>query len=93
MEIEWNGSIFRLSPAISFKFHPLHPSFTEFSTRFSPLYLISLQQRSLNLVLYTLNPILETYFVPILYIRIYHTSNAMDIFYFYLIQCLKRKEK
>jgi hypothetical protein len=35
-----------------------------FSTRFSVLYLISLQQRSLNLVLYTLNPILETYFVP-----------------------------
>jgi hypothetical protein len=28
-----------------------------------------------------------------LYIRIYHTSNAMDIFYFYLIQCLKYKEK
>jgi hypothetical protein len=28
-----------------------------------------------------------------LYVRIYHTSNAMDIFYFYLIQCLKRKEK
>jgi hypothetical protein len=53
-----------LSPAISSKSYPLHPSFTEFSTRFSPLYLISLQQRSLNLVLYTLNPILETYFVP-----------------------------
>jgi hypothetical protein len=30
----------------------------------SLLYIISLQQRSLNLVLYTLNPILETYFVP-----------------------------
>jgi hypothetical protein len=28
-----------------------------------------------------------------LYVRIYHTSNAVDIFYFYLIQCLKRKEK
>jgi hypothetical protein len=28
-----------------------------------------------------------------LYVRIYHTSNAMDIFYFYLIQCLKSKEK
>jgi hypothetical protein len=42
----------------------LYPSFTEFSTRFSSLYLISLQQRSINLVLYTLNPILETYFVP-----------------------------
>jgi hypothetical protein len=56
--------IIRLSPAISSKSHPLHPSFTEFFTRFSPLYLISLQQRSLNLVLYTLNPILETYFVP-----------------------------
>jgi hypothetical protein len=28
-----------------------------------------------------------------LYVRIYHTSNAMNIFYFYLIQCLKRKEK
>jgi hypothetical protein len=54
----------RLSPAIFSKSHPLHPSFTEFSTRFSPLYLISLQQRSLNLILYTLNPILETYFVP-----------------------------
>jgi hypothetical protein len=41
----------------------LYPSFTNFSIRFSPLYLISLQQCSLNLVLYTLNPILETYFV------------------------------
>jgi hypothetical protein len=28
-----------------------------------------------------------------LYVRIYHISNAIDIFYFYLIQCLKRKEK
>jgi hypothetical protein len=28
-----------------------------------------------------------------LYVRIYHTSDAMDIFYFYLIQCLKCKEK
>jgi hypothetical protein len=45
-------------------YRSLYPSFTDFSTRFSPLYLISLQQRSLNLVLYTLNPILETYFVP-----------------------------
>jgi hypothetical protein len=57
------GGVIRLSPAISFKSYPLHPSFTEFSTRFSHLYLISLQQRSLNLVLYTLNPILEMYFI------------------------------
>jgi hypothetical protein len=48
----------------------LYPSFIEFSTRFSLLYLISLQQHFLNLVLYTLNPILETYFVPI-FVRTY----------------------
>jgi hypothetical protein len=67
----------------------LYPSFTDFSIKFSPLYLISLQQRSLNLILYTRNVFCSKF----LYVRIYHTSNAMDIFYFYLIQCLKRKEK
>jgi hypothetical protein len=35
----------------------------------------------------------NVFYSKFLYVRIYHTSNVMDIFYFYLIQCLKRKEK
>jgi hypothetical protein len=54
----------RLSPTVVLYILLYILLFIEFSTRFSPLYLISLQQRFLNLVLYTLNPILETYFVP-----------------------------
>jgi hypothetical protein len=42
--------------------HPLYLSFTVSSKRFHPLYLISLQQRSLNHVLYTQIPILKTFF-------------------------------
>jgi hypothetical protein len=49
----------------------MYPSFTHFSTKFFPLYLISLQQHSLNLVLYILNPILETYFVPNFYTYVF----------------------
>jgi hypothetical protein len=50
--------LLRLSPATSPKFHPLKEyslSFTAHSKRFRPLYLISLQQRPLNLVLYIYN--------------------------------------
>jgi hypothetical protein len=47
--------ILRLSPATSPKFHPLKEyslSFTAHSKKFHPLYLLHLQQRSLNFVLY-----------------------------------------
>jgi hypothetical protein len=47
------------------------------------------KSRSLYIKLYIRN----VFYSKFLYVRIYHTSNAMDIFYFYLIQCLKRKEK
>jgi hypothetical protein len=54
--------------------HPLYLSFTVFSKRFHPLYLISLQQHSLNHVLYTQIPILKIFLNFIfLYVRIYHT--------------------
>jgi hypothetical protein len=43
--------------------------------------------------LYIKSYIRNVFYSKFLYVRIYHTSNAMDIFYFYLIQCLKRKEK
>jgi hypothetical protein len=42
--------------------HPLYLSFTVFSKRFHPLYLISLQQHPLNHVLYTQIPTLKTFF-------------------------------
>jgi hypothetical protein len=42
--------------------HPLYMSFTVSSKRFHPLYLISLQQRPLNHVLYTQIIILKTFF-------------------------------
>jgi hypothetical protein len=41
--------------------HPLYPSFTVYSKRFHPLYIIPLQQRPLNHVLYTQIHILETF--------------------------------
>jgi hypothetical protein len=47
--------------------HPLYPSFTVSSKRFHPLYLIPLQQRPLNLVLYTQINIFETFFIFIFY--------------------------
>jgi hypothetical protein len=43
--------------------HPLYPSFTVSSKRFHPLYLLPLQQRPLNHVLYTQISILETFFI------------------------------
>jgi hypothetical protein len=42
--------------------HPLYLSFTVSSKRFHPLYLISLQQRPLNHVLYSQILILKTFF-------------------------------
>jgi hypothetical protein len=43
--------------------HPLYPLFTIFSKKFHHLYPFSLQQYSLNHVLYTQIPILKIYFV------------------------------
>jgi hypothetical protein len=43
--------------------HPLYPSFTVSSKRFHPLYLLYLQQRPLNHVLYTQISILEIFFI------------------------------
>jgi hypothetical protein len=58
--------------------HPLYLSFAVSSKRFHPLYLISLQQRPLNHVLYTQIPILKTFLNFIfLYIRIYHTLKCI----------------
>jgi hypothetical protein len=56
--------------------HPLYPSFTVFFKRFHPLYILSLQQHTLNHVLYTQLPILETLFF-IFYIRICHTLKCI----------------
>jgi hypothetical protein len=42
---------------------PLYPSFTVSSKRFYPLYLLPLQQRPLNHVLYTQISILGTFFI------------------------------
>jgi hypothetical protein len=56
--------------------HPLYPSFTVSSKRFHPLYLLTLQQRPLNHVLYTQISILETFFI-FLYIRICHTLKCI----------------
>jgi hypothetical protein len=44
-------------------FYPLYPFFTVSSKRFHPLYLLTLQQCSLNHVLYTQIPILETFLI------------------------------
>jgi hypothetical protein len=54
--------------------HPLYLSFTVSSKRFHPLYLISLQQRPLNHVLYTQIPILKTFlnFIFYTYVFIIH---------------------
>jgi hypothetical protein len=61
--------------------HPLYPYFTVFSKRFYPLYLISLQQRPLNHVLYTQIYILETFFIFIFYTYVFvMLSNVLYIF-------------
>jgi hypothetical protein len=58
--------------------HPLYSSFTVFSKIFYPLYLLSLQQRPLNHVLYTQIPILEIFFILFfLYIHICHTLKCI----------------
>jgi hypothetical protein len=61
--------------------HPLYPSFTVFSKRFHPLYLLPLQQYPLNYVLYTQIPILETFFIFIFYTYVFVIlSNILCIF-------------
>jgi hypothetical protein len=61
--------------------HPLYLSFTVFSKKFHPLYLISLQQRPLNHVLYTQIPILKTFFNFIFYTYVFIIlSNTLYIF-------------
>jgi hypothetical protein len=59
----------------------LYPSFTEFcsKSRFS-----FLQQRSLNLVLYTLNPILETYFVPNFYTYVFIIPQMLWTYFIFI---------
>jgi hypothetical protein len=60
---------------------PLYPSFTVYSKRFHPLYLLSLQQRTLNRVLYTQIPILEIFFIFIFYTYVFFIlSNVLYIF-------------
>jgi hypothetical protein len=53
------------------------------------IFFISIIYRLLYIKPYIRN----IFYSKFLYAHIYHTSNAMDIFYFYLIQCLKHKEK
>jgi hypothetical protein len=61
--------------------HPLYPYFTVSSKRFQPLYLIPLQQRPLNHVLYTQISILETFFIFVFYTYVFVIlSNVLYIF-------------
>jgi hypothetical protein len=61
--------------------HPLYLSFTVSSKKIHPLYLISLQQRPLNHVLYTQIPILKTFFNFIFCIYVFIIlSNVLYIF-------------
>jgi hypothetical protein len=61
--------------------HPLYPSFTVSSKRFHPLYLLPLQQRPLNYVLYTQISILETFFIFIFCTYVFvMLSNVLYIF-------------
>jgi hypothetical protein len=60
---------------------------------FSSISHFSLTTFSKSRSLYMKPYIRNVFCSKFLYVRIYHISNAMDIFYFYLIQCLKRKEK
>jgi hypothetical protein len=59
--------------------HHLYLSFTVSSKTFYPLYLLPLQQRPLNHVLYTQITILKTFFIffLFLYIRICHTLKCI----------------
>jgi hypothetical protein len=57
---------------------PLYPSFIVLSKRLHHLYLLSLEQRSLNHVLYTQITILETFFIfYFLHICICHTLKCI----------------
>jgi hypothetical protein len=61
--------------------HPLYLSFTVSSKRFQHLYLISLQQRPLNHVLYTQILILKIFFNFIFYTYVFIIlSNVLYIF-------------
>jgi hypothetical protein len=51
--------------------YPLYSSFKVSFKRFYPLYLIPLQQRPLNHVLYTQISILETFFIFIFYTYVF----------------------
>jgi hypothetical protein len=61
--------------------HPLYLSFTVSSKRFHHLYLLPLQQRSLNYVLYTQIPILET-FLFLFFVHTYFSYSQMYCIYF-----------
>jgi hypothetical protein len=61
--------------------HHLYPSFTISSKRFHPLYLLPLQQRPLNHVLYTQISILEIFFIFIFCTYVFIIlSNVLYIF-------------
>jgi hypothetical protein len=61
--------------------HPLYPLFTVFFKRFHALYILSLQQHTLNHVLYTQIPILETFFIFYFFTYVFVTlSNVLYIF-------------
>jgi hypothetical protein len=61
--------------------HPLYLSFTVSSKRLHPLYLIPLQQRPLNHILYTQIPILETFLFLFFWTYIFVIlSNVLYIF-------------
>jgi hypothetical protein len=61
--------------------YPLYPSFTVSFKKFHSLYLLPLQQRPLNHVLYTQISILETFFIFYIYVFVI-LSNILYIFQF-----------
>jgi hypothetical protein len=61
--------------------HPLYLSFTVFSKRLHHLYLLYLQQRPLNHVIYTQISILETFFI-LFFVHTYLLYSQMYCTYF-----------
>jgi hypothetical protein len=93
LEAPLNAPDIRLSPTVVL-YILLYILHLQNSLQDSLLYISFLSTTfSKSRSLYIKSYIRNVFCSKFLYVRIYHTSNAMDIFYFYLIQYLKRKEK